>query len=310
MKIRLPEELQYIQNSHLTQKTTSARLDGKICVISGTTTGIGYHTARRLAQGGAQLVMVCRNENKARRVQQELTADYGTKVDIVIADYQELAQVRRAALEIKEKHPKIDLLINNAGVFNRRRRLTPDGNEMTFGIIHLAAFLLTHSLTQNLLKGAPSRVIDINSEAHRFGGLNLKDLNWKKRIYIGMRAYAAAKIAQIHTAMALSEQLQDSGVTVNVMHPGAVRSNIGMNNGILYRLYVTFILRWFLKDPKGSAESIYYLAADPAMEKITGKYFNQTIEENPAWYAVKIEEREAVWEQTLALVRPYLEEEK
>ena len=309
MKIKLPEELQYIQNSHLPQKTTNTRLDGKLCVISGTTTGIGYHAAQRLAQGGAHLVMICRNKDKANRVKQELTSNYGAKVDVVIADFQELAQVRRAALEIKEKYPKIDLLINNAGVFNRRRRLTPDGNEMTFGVIHLASFLLTHSLIENLITGAPSRVIDINSEAHRFGGLNLKDLNWKNRLYIGLRAYAAAKIAQIHTAMALSEQLQDSGVTVNVMHPGAVRSNIGMNNGIFYRLYVRFILRWFLKDPKGSAESIYYLAADPAMENITGKYFNQTIEEKPAWYAVKVKERGAVWEQTLALVQPYLEEE-
>ena len=308
MKITLPEELQYIQNSRLPQKTTNARLDGKVCVISGTTTGIGYHAAKRLAQGGAQLVMICRNEEKARRVQEELTTNYATSVDVVLADFQELAQVRRAAMEIKEKYPKIDLLINNAGVFNRRRRLTPDGNEMTFGVIHLASFLLTHSLTENLIKGAPSRVIDINSEAHRFGGLNLKDLNWKKRIYFGMRAYAAAKIAQIHTAMSYSEQLKDSGVTVNIMHPGAVRSNIGMNNGVFYRLYVRFILQWFLKDPKGASESIYYLAACPSLAHVTGKYFNQTIEEKPARYAVKAKERGVVWEQTLALVRPYLED--
>ncbi len=132
----------------------------------------------------------------------------------------------------------------------------------------------------------------------------------EKRPYIGIRAYAAkAKIAQIHTAMTLAYKLQDSGVTVNVMHPGAVRSNIGMNNGIFYRLYARLILHWFLKDPKGAAESIYYLAADPAMTNITGKFFNQTIDEKPAWYAVKIKEREAVWEQSLALVQPYLEEE-
>ena len=308
MRIKLPEELQYIQNSLLQQKTTNARLDGKVCVISGTTTGIGYHAAKRLAQGGAHLVMICRNEKKARRVQEELMKYYGTQVECVLADFQELAQVRRAALEIKKRHPKIDILINNAGVFNRRRRLTPDGNEMTFGVIHLAAFLLTHTLSVNLINGAPSRVIDINSEAHRFGGLNLKDLHWKKRIYIGLRAYAAAKIAQIHTALAFSEQLKGSGVTVNIMHPGAVRSNIGMNNGILYRLYVRFILRWFLKDPQGAAESIYYLAADPGLAQVTGKYFNQTTEEKPAWYAVKSKESKAVWEQTITLVRPYLEE--
>jgi len=308
MRIRLPEELQYIQNSLLPQKTTDARMDGKICVISGTTSGIGYEAAKRLAQGGAHLVMICRNPEKAKKVQQELTENYGATADLVIADFQELAQVHRAAMEISQKYPKIDVLINNAGVFNRQRSLTPDGHEMTFGVIHLASFLLTHCLIENLIRAAPARVIKINSEAHRFGGLNLKDLNWEKRPYIGLRAYAAAKIAQIHTAMTLAEKLGDSGVTVNVMHPGAVRSNIGMNNGIFYRLYVRFILRWFLKDPKRSTESIYYLAADPGLVHTTGKYFNQTIEEKPAWYAVKSKEREAVWDQTQAIIEPYLEE--
>ena len=304
--MKLPEELQYIQNSLKPQKTTNARMDGKVCVMSGTTSGIGYETAKRLAQGGAQLVMICRNEDKANKVRQELITDYDAEVDVVIADFQKLAEVKKAGLAIREKYPNIHVLINNAGVFNRRRRLTPDGNEMTLGVIHLAAFLLSHILVDNLKNATPSRIIDVSSEAHRFGGLSLKDLNWEKRPYIGLLAYGAAKIAQIQTGIALAEKLSGTGVTVNIMHPGAVRTNIGMNNGFFYRFYSRYILRWFLKEPTQSAESIYYLAADPSMEKVTGKFFNQTIEEKPAWYTVKPEKRQAVWEHSVALIEPYL----
>jgi NAD(P)-dependent dehydrogenase (short-subunit alcohol dehydrogenase family) len=303
--MKLPEELQYIQNSLLPQHSTEARIDDQICVITGTTSGIGYETAKKLAEGGAHLVMICRNQDKAARVQEEIKTNFGVKVDFFIADFQRLDEVASAANEIKAKYPQIHLLINNAGVFNKRRRLTPDGFEMTLGVIHLASFLLTRLLMDNLKQGAPSRVLFISSEAHRFGGFNLNDLNWQKRPYIGLRAYAAAKIAQLHTAKLFAEKLQSSGVTVNVIHPGAVKSNIGMNNGLFYRLYNKYILQLFLKDPAQSAEAIYYLAAEPSLAEVTGKFFNQTIEEKPAWYAVKAELSQQVWEQSEILIEPY-----
>ncbi len=306
--MKLPEELQFIQNSMKVQKTTSARLDGKICVITGTTSGIGFEAAKKLAQGGAHLVMVCRNKEKAARVQEYLHLEFGKEADVFIADFQRLAEVQQAALAIRKKYPEIHLLINNAGVFNKRRVITPDGNEMTLGVIHLASLLLTRLLIENLINCAPSRVIFVNSEAHRFGGLSLKDLNWRKRPYIGMFAYGAAKIAQIQTALALADRLEVSGVTVNLMHPGAVRTNIGMNNGLLYRLYNKFILHWFLKDSVQSADSIYYLAADPSLKTVTGKYFNQTILEKPAWYSVRPEMRESVWLKSEELILQYLED--
>jgi len=306
--MKLPEELQFIQNSRLPQRSTAARLDDKVCVITGTTSGIGYEAAKQLAKGGAHLVMICRNCDKANAVQEQLAADFGATIDVFTADFQHLAEVQRAAQEISQKYPAVQILINNAGVFNRRRQLTPDGNEMTFGVIHLASFLLTNLLLENLKNGAPSRIINVSSEAHRFGGLNLKDLDWRKRPYIGLLAYGAAEIAQIHTSARLAEQLQDSGVTVNEIHPGAVKSNIGMNNGLFYRTYKRYILQWFLKDPIKSAKAIYYLAAAPELESTTGKYFNLTIEEKPAWYAVKSKLRQQVWDQSIRLIQPYLKE--
>lgn len=305
--MKLPKELQYIQNSLKPQRSTHARMDGKVCVISGTTSGVGYEAAKRLAQGGADLVMICRNKHKARLLQQKLIKDYGVTVDFVIADFQRLAEVQRAALAIRDKYAQIDVLINNAGVFNKRRQLTHDGHEMTFGVIHLASFLLTRLLVEPLKRGSPSRVLFISSEAHRFGGFNINDLNWRKRPYIGMFAYGAAKIAQIHTAHVFAEQLKDSKVTFNIMHPGAVRTNIGMNNGFFYRIYSRYILRWFLKDPAQSGDAMYFLAADPSLEQITGQFFNQTIEEEPAWYAVKPGLRKVVWDRSEELVQPYLE---
>jgi len=307
--MKLPEELQFITNSRMTQKTTTARLDGKICVISGTTSGIGRETAKLLAGGGARLVMVCRNKEKAVEFQKEITQTYGTQAEVIIADFEKLAEVNQAAEEISSRFPKIHLLINNAGIHNTGRRLTADGNEMVFQVVHLASFLLTKKLTDNLKRGAPARVIDINSEAHRFGGLNLRDLNWSKRPYIGLLAYGAAQIAKLLTAQEFAERLAGSSVTVNVAHPGEVRTNIGMNNHFLYRFYNRYILRWFLKDPVLAGHAIYYLAAAPEMQNVTGKFFNQTIEEKPASYIMKEDLKRGIWELSEQLVQPYLEKQ-
>ena len=305
--MKLPEELQFIENGLKSQKTTAARMDGKICVISGTTSGVGYHTARRLAEGGAQLVMVCRNQEKAQKLQTELASEFGAQADVFLADFEKLSEVSRAAAAIARKYPKIHVLINNAGIHNTRCRLTTDGNEMVFQVIHLASFLLTTKLIENLKKGAPARVIDVNSEAHRFGGLNPNDLTWQKRPYIPLRAYGAAKIAQLLCALELADQLSGSGVTVNIVHPGEVRTNIGMNNNIFYRFYNRYLLRWFLKDPAISGNTLYYLAAAPEMQQVTGKFFNQTIEEKPASYVIKEGLQRTIWERSQQLIQPYLE---
>jgi retinol dehydrogenase-13 len=305
--MKLPEELQFITNGRMPQKSTNARLDRKTCVITGATSGIGYETAKRLAMGGAKLVMVCRNKEKASRIQKEIEQYYGTKAEIITANFEKLAEVSQAAQEISIKFPKLDLLINNAGIYNTRRKMTGDGNEMIFQVIHLASFLLTKKLANNLKCGSLARVIYVNSEAHRFGGLNPNDLNWSKRFYFGLRAYGAAKIAQLLTALEFSDRLSSSGVTVNVMHPGEIRTNIGMNNNIIYRLYNRYLLSWFLKDPALAGNAIYYLAAAPELQTVTGKFFNQTIEEKPASYILKDELRHEIWERSELLIQPYLE---
>ncbi len=293
--MKVPEELQFMVNARMVQKTTAARMDGKICVVTGATSGVGYETAKRLAQGGAHLVIVCRNCDKASGIKQELEAAFGTQVDVIQADFCRLAEVRQAAAEILANYPRVDVLINNAGLHNTRRRLTEDGIELTFAVNHIASFLLTRLLLPRMIESAPSRIIQINSEGHRFGGLDLNDLNWDKRKFKGLKAYGASKNAQLMTVWELAEQLKGTGVTINAVHPGEVKSNIGMNNDWTYRAYKQLFLSWFLKDPAISGSAIYYAAAAPEMAETSGVFFNLTIPEKPAPYALDRELGKRVW---------------
>jgi NAD(P)-dependent dehydrogenase (short-subunit alcohol dehydrogenase family) len=293
--MKIPEELQFMVNARKVQKTTDARMDGRICVVTGATSGVGYQTAKHLAQGGAHLVIVCRNLDKAARVKHELESTYGTPVDIIQADFSRLAEVRKAAALLLTNYPRIDVLINNAGVHYTQRTLTADGIETVFAVNHLASFLLTRLLLQRMIESAPSRIIQINSEGHRFGGLDLDDLNWDKRRYKGLQGYGASKLAQLLTVWELADRLKGSGVTINAVHPGEVKTNIGMNNGFLYRAFNRYIIRWFLKDSVTSGNAIYFAAAAPEMAEISGQFFNQTIPEKPAAQALDRELGKKVW---------------
>ena len=148
--MKLPEELQFIANSMKPQKTTDARMDGRVCVITGATSGVGYAAAKRLARGGAHLVIVNRNAVKAANVQAELARDYDAHVDSVLADFTRLSDVRQAAATILERYPRIDVLINNVGVHHTRRTVTADGIETAFYVNHLASFLLTRLLLDRI----------------------------------------------------------------------------------------------------------------------------------------------------------------
>lgn len=293
--MKLPEELQFIANARMVQHKTDARLDGRVCVITGATSGVGYQAARRLAQVGAHIVIICRNSEKGAAVKNELERTYGAKVDIIQADFAKLANVRKAAAVLIENYPRIDVLINNAGVHYTHRTLTEDGIETAFAVNHVASFLLTRLLQDRMIESAPSRIIQVNSQGHRFGGLDLADLNWDKRRYKGLQGYGASKVAQLLTVWEFADQLKGSGVTINAMHPGEVKTNIGMNNGLLYRLYNRIIVARFLKDPEISGSAIHYLAAAPELAEVSGIFFNLTIPEKPAAHALDRELGKKVW---------------
>ena len=170
---------------------------------------------------------------------------------------------------------------------------------------HLGPFLLTHLLLERMKQSAPARIIQVNSEGHRFGGLDLDDLDWERRPYIGLRGYGASKIAQLLTTWEFADRLQGSGVTINAMHPGDVRTNIGNNNGPLYRWFLHNVTWRMLKDPVISGEALYYLAAAPELAEVSGRFFHLTIDEKPAAHALDREMGRRVWEREPAADRAH-----
>lgn len=284
-KFKIPDELDFLVVGRLPQKVSTTSMEGKVCVLTGATSGVGHETALRLAKAGANIVVMVRSKEKADRLRVEIRSISNIEIDAFIADFSDLQQVRNATLEILGKYPKIDVLINNAGVHMTTRILTVDGYETAFAVNHLASFLITSLMLKRMVESAPSRILQINSEGHRFNGLRLDDLNWDKRRYNGYLGYGASKTAQLMTVWELNDLLKGKGVTINAMHPGAVKSNIGSNNGALYNLFSKYLIQPSLKSPVISAEAIYYLVSSPEMEGASGKFFNLTNEEIPAPHA-------------------------
>jgi len=258
MKKPLPAQLAFLENRNRVQKTSTQSMKGKLCIISGATSGVGLSAMRELAKGQANIVMVCRNLDKAKTIQKQLVDEFHVDVDIVIADFSVMSDVRRAADEILKRYSRIDVLINSVGVHSTKKRFTKDNFEMVFAVNHLSVFLFTSLLLERMKSSAPSRIIQVNSEGHRFSNVHINDLSFKKRIYTGLRSYGASKTAQLMTVWEFADLLQGSGVTINAMHPGAVRTNIGNNNGRLYRWFLHHVTWHFLKDPIISGQALYY----------------------------------------------------
>jgi len=286
MSYKLPDELMFIKNGKAVQKKSDASMAGKVCIITGATSGVGLEATKRLARGGAHIVMVCRNRQKAETVRKEIQIIRNVPVDIVIADFSRLEDVRKAAEQILRACPRIDVLINSAGLHSTKRRHTEEGFELAFCVNHLASFLFTELLMDRIKESAPARILQVNSEGHRFNGLDPNDLNWEKRIYTGLRSYGASKTAQLLTLWEINDQLKGSNVSINALHPGDVRTNIGSNNGWLYRMFLHHVTWHFLKDPAIAGEAIYYLTSAPEMSAISGRFFNLTTEEKPATHAL------------------------
>ena len=301
MKLKIPDELIFIKNRKAVQKVSDEKMDGKLCVVSGATGGIGYESVKALANGGANIVMIVRNENKAKKVKKYIEEKYTVSVDYFIADFLNLEQVKEVTLNILNKYKKIDVLINSAGIHSTKRKLNKDGIETVFCVNHLAPFLITKMLLSRMIKSSPSRIIQVNSEGHRFNGLNLNDLNWKKRFYTGLRSYGASKTAQLLTVWEFAKILKGTGVTINALHPGGVRTNIGNNNGRLYRWFLHNVTWHFLKDPEVAGKAIYYLASSSEMKEVSGKFFNLTTEEKPAKHALDKENQKKIWDLSLKM---------
>lgn len=268
------------------QLRTSATMEGRVCIVTGANSGVGFETAKRLAMGGAHVVMVCRSEARGLPAKQEIERVAKGPVDLVCADLSVMAEVKKLADTLLAKYPQIHVLINNAGLHSTTRSVTADGYETTFAVNHLSTFLLTLLLLDRMKASAPARIINVSSQGHRFGGLDLNDLNWDKRFYRGLKAYGASKTANLFFTWELADKLRGTGVTVNAVHPGEVKTQIGRDNGALWQAFHQNVVSRLLKDASLSGEALYYHAASPELASVTGRFFNMTQQEKPHSHAM------------------------
>jgi retinol dehydrogenase-14 len=250
----------------------------KVCLITGATSGIGKATAMGLANMGASVVMVARDRGRGEAVMAEITAKSGNaSVDLMLADLSSQEQIRRLADEFEGVYPRLDVLINNAGLFRSERTTTADGIEMTFAVNHLAYFLLTNLLLGVLRTSAPSRIVNVSSGDHSNGIIDFDDLQGEKG-YKGAKAYSQSKLANVLFTYELARRLDGSGITVNCLHPGAgVRTNFGSGVSGAFGLIVR-ALRPLMKSPEQGAETSIYLASSPEVEGLSGRYFAKKAE--------------------------------
>ncbi|MEJ2251871.1 MAG: SDR family oxidoreductase [Candidatus Lokiarchaeota archaeon] len=248
-------------------------MEGKIVMITGANSGIGKETSRVLGKMGATIIMLCRNQERGEKALQDLKQQtHSDKFELIIGDLADPDSIYHAVELFKGNHERLDVLINNAGLILNKRKISSLGYEMTFTINYLGHFLLTNLLIDTLKKSAPSRIINVASAVHKSANLNFNDINQDTN-YKGYLAYANSKLANILFTYELARRLKETGVTVNALHPGFVRSNFGKRGrnrlmGILFKF-----LRLFAISAKKGAKTSIYLASSPEVEGITGKYF-------------------------------------
>lgn len=278
-------------------------MQGKICLVTGATNGIGQETARALADRGATVVIVGRNPDRVQTTLHEIQTQTGNQnMQGLVGDLSVQAEVRRVAAEFLARYNRLHVLINNAGMLFWKREVTPDGLEKTFALNHMAYFLLVQLLLPTLKASAPARIINVASEAHRGAHIDFADLQGEQR-YSAMRAYGQSKLANIMFTYELARRLAGTGVTANTLHPGFVASGFARNNGAVIRIVLDTLLRPMQINTTKGAQTSIYLATSPDVEGVTGKYFDRSrpVTSNDASYNQADQQR--LWEISESLIK-------
>jgi NAD(P)-dependent dehydrogenase (short-subunit alcohol dehydrogenase family) len=268
-------------------------MNGKVCVVTGATSGIGKAAATALAAMGAQVVLVGRDRGRAEATAAQIGSVAIQPPVADIADLASMDQVRALAGRLAALD-RIDVLINNAGLVLGERRGSPEGFEHVFAVNHLAPFLLTNLLLPRLTASAPARVITVTSDAHSAARLDLDDPNLEHG-WDSWRSYANSKLANILFTRELARRLHGTGVTANCAHPGVVRTGFGREARPLLRLGVT-LARPFLLPPERGADTIVYLASSPDVAGATGGYYVKRQRREPSAAARDDAAARKLWE--------------
>ena len=243
----------------------------KTAIVTGANSGMGKATVKALSDQGMTVVMLCRNEERGRAACELLLRENSRRnLDLMICDLGDFDSIRSFVSHIKEKYPRIDVLVNNAGFISLDRQETKEGMEKQFGINYLGHFLLTTLLLDWMGPGA--RIVNVASGAHKVGKIHFDDINLTHG-YNVVRAYSQSKLANVLFTRELAERLRKRKITVNCCHPGAVATNMGVDRETGFGKTITGLLRPFFQTPEEGAETAVYLATDEAVRKISGGYF-------------------------------------
>lgn len=247
---------------------------GRVCVVTGATAGMGQVSATELARRGATVVLVARSRERAAATREAVVrAAEHDRVEVVLADLAEQAQVRAAAAQVLERHPAVHVLLNNAAVYTRRREETADGIERQLAVNHLAPFLLTRLLMDGLRAGAPARVVTMSSGAHHGAAFRWEDLEMRDR-YNGLRQYGNTKLFNLLMTRELARRHPPPALVANAMHPGVVGTALLFGGFRPLRLF-----KPFMRTPEQGARTAVWLASAPEAARVTGEYFK---DERPA----------------------------
>jgi NAD(P)-dependent dehydrogenase (short-subunit alcohol dehydrogenase family) len=289
---------------------TKYPLEGKICLVTGGTSGIGEATARQLAQKGARVIIVGRSTYRIEAAKYRIREASGRGVESFRADLSSQRELRKVADAFNAHYPRLDVLVNNAGAVFMKRAVSADGIEMTMALNHLAYFMLTLLLLDKLRAAESPRVVNVSSGMHRTATFDWHNFPLE-RGYTGLKAYALSKLANIMFTYELSRRLQGHPPTVNALSPGGVRTRIGHNNGIFLALLMRIVgLTW--DGPEEGAATNVYLASSPDVEGVSGKFFEDCTEVRSSNYSYNQHAAGKLWDISLRLSRlkgivpPYL----
>lgn len=275
-------------------------MKGKVCLVTGATSGIGYEAALELARRGAAVTLAARDRARGEDARDRLRAASGSRdVEVLLCDLADLSSVRAAAAEFEKDHPRLDVLLNNAGVFHTKREITKDGLESTFEANHLGHFLLTTLLLDLLRRSAPSRVINVTSALHFRGRMDWDDLQMKSR-YSGSASYSNSKLANVLFTRELAKRLAGSGVTVNCVHPGVIATRLTRE----MPRPLQWLLSLVLTTPQKGARPLVRLSADADVAELTGRYFDRLKEKPAAAQAQDDAAAARLWQVSETLAAP------
>lgn len=292
-----------IRNLKLDPQICTDHFNHRLVVITGATSGIGHATAQKFAARGADLLFINRDEKKSKELCDALRSQFNSNCTYLIADFSKLSEVRSAARQLAALDRDIDVLIHNVGIYLTKKQVTEDGLEAVFQVNYLSTFILNFFLLDKLKKQNRGRILFVNSEAYRFAvsGLHFDDLFWDKKHYSGLNSYAAAKLAQLLSMIIFEEHLRGTGITINAMHPGNVKTNSGQNNGWLYKNLKRILIDRSARPIEIAAEALYYLGVSSEVDGVSGKFFNLTTLEEPAPPALDKNAALKLWEISMVL---------